>query len=354
MMRVISIETLRAERRARPLVEEDVCYGWGPEGPAKKIRTVKKRIVNGEMETFELARPIGELMTTPVGLDQIVQKSVIDLELGREAVPLLYGPIYRRVEDANLTQFVDVWPFIGCRVVFLEHVELEEVKFGTRTIGTKDTVPIITYAAAFGWTEDMVLYDKTWEVAETSRAFGEAYNALLNHLHLSPILTFAYAAKNKTAADATGSTLLEKIRNTIKAGLVHAAQDKNADTGAPRRPTILLAHSSRRWDIEEALQRMQIGGTVYPAISQIDTLIFYDGWSVTVGEKTYAYAGCATDKAYLIEPQRYYRELVKHDLRVDADNGDLTRLIERNVVARARRGLIASPANSVEELTLPA
>jgi hypothetical protein len=199
----------------------------------------------------------------------------------------------------------------------------------------------------------MIEYDKTWQITEANRAMGEAYNALLNHIHLYPILSYNYPDKNKTAADTTGATLLERLRNTIKAGLIHASQDKNTDTGAPRRPTVLLAHSSRRWDIEECLQRMQIGGTVYPAISQIDTLIFYDGWSTVVGEKTYEYPGVDPNKAYLIEPQKYFRELVKHDLRIDASGADLTRLIENAIVARARRGVVASPANAVEELTLP-
>lgn len=347
-MKVISIETLKEERR-KQTIEQEIPYI----SPCGELKTVKKRIINGEMEVFELTKPLGEMITTPDGLDQIVQNSIINLELGREQVPLLYTPIYRRVEDANFTEHVDIYPFIGARVVFLEHMELEEVKFGTRKIGPKDTVPIITYAAGFEWTEDMVLYDKTWERAELDRALGEAYNALLNHIHLYPIISFNYPAKNKTAADTTGTSYLEKLRNTIKAGLIHASQDKNTDTGAPRRPNILLAHSSKRWDIEECLQRMQIGGTVYPAISQIDTLIFYDGWSTVVGEKTYTYPGVDPGKAYLIEGQKYFRELVKHDLRVDAAGADLTRLVEQQIVARARRGVVASPANAVEELTLP-
>lgn len=347
-MKIISIEALKEERR-KQTIEREIPYI----SPRGEMKTVKKRIVNGEMEVFELTKPLGEMITTPDGLDQIVQNSIINLELGREQVPLLYTPIYRRVEDANFTEHVEVSPFIGARVVFLEHMELEEVKFGTRKIGAKDTVPIITYAAGFEWTEDMVLYDKTWERAELDRALGEAYNALLNHIHLYPIISFNYPAKNKTAADTTGATYLEKLRNTIKAGLIHASQDKNTDTGAPRRPNILLAHSSKRWDIEECLQRMQIGGTVYPPISQIDTLIFYDGWSTVVGEKTYTYPGVDPGKAYLIEGQKYFRELVKHDLRVDAAGADLTRLVEQQIVARARRGVVASPANAVEELTLP-
>ena len=346
-MKIYSIETLKAERRAKN-IETPVLFGINGE-----MKTVMKKIVNGEMEVYDLDKPIGEMITTPAGLENLIQKSVIDLELGREEVPLLYSPIYRKVEDPNFSEYVDITPFTNAQVIFLQHMELENVKFGSRKVGVKDTVPIITYAGGLEWTEDMVLYDKTWEMAESNRSIGEAYNALLNHIHLSPIISFTYAAKNKTAADTAGSTQLEKLRNTLKAALIHASQDKNTDTKSPRKPNILLAHSSKRWDIEEALQRMQIGGTVYPAISQIDTLIFYDGWSTVVGEKTYTYPGVDPSKAYLIEGKKYFRELIKHDLRVDATGGDLKKLIENAVVGRARRGVVASPANAVEEITLP-
>lgn len=346
-MRIISIDSLREERR-KQTVEAPVIYVINGED-----KVVMKKIVSGEMEVIELAKPVGEMVTTPAGLDAIIRKSVIDLELGREGVPLLYGPIYRTVEDANFSSSVEVAPFTNVQIVFLEHMEMEEVKFGSRKHGAKDTVPIITYAAGMQWTEDMVLYDKTWEMAESSRSFGEAHNALLNHIHLSPIIKFSYAAKNKTAADSTGATYLEKLRNTIKNGLIHASEDENTDTKASRKPNILLAHSSKRWDIEECLQRMQINGTIYPAISQIDTLIFYDGWSTVVGEKTYTYGGVNSGKAYLIEPQKYYRELIKHGLRVEAGGADIKRLIKDAVVGVVRRGVIASPPNSVEELTLP-
>jgi hypothetical protein len=352
--RVISIETLRQERR-RSTVKETIEFNFGG-----KPHTITKEIVNGEMVTYDFSAPLGEMMTTPQGLLDVVQKSIIDLELGREQVPLLYQPIYRRIEDRNFTENVDVAPFIGAQVVFLEHLELGEVKMGTRKIGPKETVPLLTYTAGFEWTEDIVMYDKTWEVQQLNQAMGEAYNALLNHIHLYPIISYNYAAKNKTAAvtlmddgSTPYTTHRERVRATIRKALIHASQDKDQDTNAPRRPSILLAHSSRRWDIQDALGRFTVGGTEYAPLDGIDTLIFYDGHTIQVGGETYDFAGCDPNKAYLIEPQRYYRELVKHDLLVDAAPGDLKRLVEQVMVGRARRGVIASPAKSVEEITLP-
>ncbi len=104
MARIISIDTLRDERRKQN-IEADVPFI----GPGGTPGSVSKRIVNGEMDTYELTRPpIGEMLTTPAGLYELVQKSVIDLELGREQMPLLYQPIYRSIEDKNFTEFVDI------------------------------------------------------------------------------------------------------------------------------------------------------------------------------------------------------------------------------------------------------
>lgn len=348
-MKIISVDTMK-NARALQTVEVDVPFI----APGGRLASVKKKIVNGEMEALGFSKPMGEMITSPDGLYNVIQKTVIDMQLGMEAVPLLYKAIYRTITDANFSEFVDVAPFIGAQVVFVEKAELEEIKFGTRKIGAKDTAPIITYAAGFQITEDMIEYDKTWEVEEMNRAMGEAYNALLNHLHFAPILNYTYAAKNKTAADATvNTTYLEKLRATIVAGLKHAAADKNTTTKSPRKPSIMLAPSALQWDIEQALSRMVIGGTEYPAVSGINTLIFYDGWSQAVGERTITYPGVTSTKAYLIEPQKYFRELVKHDLRTDAGNADITRLIEQTIVSRARRGAILSPADAIEEITLP-
>lgn len=346
--KVISLDTLREERRKQN-VEERVPY-IGPDG---KEHFVTKRIVAGEMEVMDLIKPVGEMITTASGLASVVQKTVLDLELGREQVPLLYTAIYRRREDRNFTKHVEIAPFIGAQVMFLEHMEGEEVRFGTMKVGQKSTVPIITYTAGFEWTEDVVEYGENWSMAELSRAMGEAYNALLNHIHLYPIISFAYPDKNKTAPSNEGSTYIEKLRNTIKQGLIDAAQDEHPETRARRRPTVLLAHSSRQWDIEEALARQQINGTIYNAISQINTLVFYDGYRAVVGEKVYDYPGVDPNKAYLIDPSRFFVELVKHDLIVDASGADLKRLVAGSIVGRARRGVVCSPADAVQEITLP-
>jgi hypothetical protein len=342
-------DALKARRSET--VEEQLEYRINGES-----KHVSKKIVKGELETFEITKPIGELLTTPAGLDALVQKTVLDIEEGREQQPLLYQPLYRRRENRRFTKTVQVGA-AGTRAhtVFLEHIEGEEVKFGTRTLGAADSVPILTYASGFQWTEDMEEFDLTWEAEEAQRALGEAYNALLNHLHFYPLISYSYGAGNIQTYNpqALTGTQYEKDRSTLEAALQKAALLKNPVTGRNLAPSIAVTHSSNRFRLQAMLERRQIGGTIYEPIGQqINTIILYDGWSDTVGEKTYDYAGCSTTKVLLVEPQRYLHELVKHDLIVDADNADISRLIRQQVVARARRGVYAVPANSVMVMNL--
>lgn len=349
-IQVISAADLLAEKRAQPEMKTLVPWQHG-----KVTKYVDKVTARGEMEVIELDKPYGELLTSAAGAESIIQKTVLDLELGRETQPLLYQPIYRRRENRGFTRWVEIGgPNGRAHSVFIEHLEGQEVMFGTRTLSSKETVPILTYTNGFQWTEDMEEFDLTWEAEEANRSIGEAYNAVLNHLHLFPIIDYAYAAKNITAAITTAATQYENDRATIRKALQDAALDINTDTGRGRTPTIILAHSSNRFRITEALQQRQIGGTIFEPIGQqLTTVILYDGWSDTVGQKPYVYGGTPTTHIFLIEPTRYFQELVKHDLRVDVGDGDLTRLINNAIVARARRGVYAAPANAVQKVALP-
>ena len=339
-IKVISIEALRDERRKREISIAGVFRLAGQE------EVVESKIVNGEMEVLELAKPIGEMLTSPDTQKELLRKVVLDVELGRAQVPTIYQPIYDPISDRNLPEVLDAkWAQYGV-VIFTEHMEGEEVKFGSLAAEQGPTVKLTTWSAGFEYTEDMVEYNQTWSMEVIDRAFGEAYNALLNHIHLNPILSRVYPAGNKTAADVAGATAIEKMRNTLK-------QAKKDAATAGRPGNVLICHSSRVDDIRDGLSRQVLNGSELPALGGIDTIISYDGWSVQVGKKAYNYAGVATNKAYLVRPKRGFKELIKHDLITDANGGDLTRLVEAQVVGRARRGVYAAVDQNVQEITLP-
>lgn len=345
---IVSHDSLMAQRRRET---RDVRLPFEFNG---KECFVETKMVNGEMEQIELDKPIGEMLTTAENLYDLVEKTVVDLQLGREAVPLVYKPIYRTVENRKLTSSVKIKNFVGAQCVFVAKLEGEEVQFGTRLVQGPDTIPIVTYAAGFEWSEDMVEYDETWEASEASRSMGEAYNAKLNHMHLYPIISYAsYGTAGSTNAVTSYSTRWENIRQSIQNGLEDAYSYRNTVTGHRRMPTIMLCGGKNRWDVEQAIGQFQSKATVYPALGNIDTLIFYDGWAITMDGITTTYDGVGSTECFLIEPKRYFVELIKHDLLISAQAGDLHRLVERTVVGRARRGVVTSISESVQRVILP-
>jgi len=350
MAKIITIDTLKEERRNQTVVEKIPYVIRGEQ------KYVEKRLVNGEMELIKLDKPLGEMMTAMEGVENLLKKVALDVDFGREAVPLLYKPIYRTITNADFPQIVPINEFVQAQVVFLQHIEGQQIEFGTRRMYTNDGVPIITWTAGFdGWTLETEKFDATWSVEAYNRALGEAYNALLNHLHFYPILSeTGYATKNHSSKDTTsGLTYLEKLRQTLRAAIQHANADLNPVTNARRNPSIVLCSTANLMDIQDALGRMVIGGTEYPALGQLNTIIAYDGWSVTVGANTYTYPGVSSGVCYLIDPKRYFMELVKADLTIETGEPDTTRLVRAPIVAWAMRGVLASPLDAVEEVELP-
>lgn len=298
---------------------------------------------------------IREMIDTAQGQMALLEKVRIDVAFGLAEVPLLYGPIYQRIAPAGgfpggMYQ-IDEYTVQG-NVVFLQKFEGGEVEFGTLAKGSPSVGTIQTYAAGFEWTEDMIEFDKTWSIEENTRAFGRAYNALLNHLHLSPIIGYSYTADNTTVFNDSGSSTIEDVHLTLqdayKATVVPS-------TGPRRTGTVLLASEADRFDIESAILTPVLDATGNPLPNiPIDTIIYYDGDEITVGDDTYEYPGVTSGVCFLIFPQRKMKELVHHDLRIDVGPPDISRLVEGQQVGRTRRSVYANIAESVQKVYLAA
>ena len=338
--KTVSIETEKQRQRALD-VDTQLPYQV-----AGEMKSVPLRKSAGELEMPVLSKPMGELITTADGLSELVESVVLDVELGRERVPVLYSPIYDRLEDAEFPEVFDAkWALEG-RVVFVQRLENEEVTFGTLAAEEGPIARIKSYAAGFEYTEEMLMYNQAFNVQVLNRSMGEAYNALLNHIHLDPIVSASYDADHSTDPQGDDDEYYPiQIRKTLKQGLIDAASK-----GRPA--TVLLAPPALQWDIEEALRRHVISGTEYPELGGVDTVIYYGGWETKVGEKTYSYDGVGSTDAYLIRPTRGFKELVKRDLMVDAQPGPISRLIEEQIVGRAHRGVFAAIDENVQKLDL--
>jgi len=300
---------------------------------------------------IDLLRAVSEMITTSQGAMDLLEKVRIDIDVGLAEVPLLYQPLYERITGPFPGGSVQIGGDVlfDANIVFLEKFEAGEIIFGTLAkSGAPTFIPVQTYAGGFEWTEDMLEYDRSYEIGMNSRAFGRAYNYLLNHNHLSPIIAFTYAGGNSTAA-VTGQGSLQA--NTL-VGFQQAY--RTAALAVPQRiPTWILANEADRFQIEDALLTPVIDSAGNPLRRvPVEGIIYYNGATVTNGLKNYTYPGVTAGTCYFIAPRLRMKELVHHDLRVDIGPADISRLVEGQQVARTRRTLYTDLPNSVQKVTL--
>lgn len=284
-----------------------------------------------------------EMITSEDGGKEFLEKITYDLYQGREDVPILYKSIYTTLTDANFPKTITANEMGPVQVVFLETLETEEVSFGVLAPGTKKVVEFKTYSAGIQYTEDMIEYNSTWEVSEISKSFGEAYNKLLNHLHLGPIVTASYTTTGG-GLDAQKAAQKAGIQQLIAYDTSIAKTLRSALSVLPN-GKILVINSADQFALEDAIAGAMLADKS-PAIVKRrlspNDFVVYDGDSVTVGPKTYTYPGVTAGTCYLVSPnKKNFKEYIKHDLRVDSDNADLSRLIKEQIVGRARRAVLA-------------
>lgn len=295
---------------------------------------------------------LSEMIGTDAGAaKELLEKVTYDVYSGRQRVPLVYTDIFNKMSDANLPKTLTIAELGSVEGAFLQHVEGGEVIFGSVKPGQEAVVQVNVWTLGFQFTKEFVRFNQTWRVTEVAEAFGEAYNKLLNHLHLGPITTSAAFAT-------TGGDLLAQ-KNAQKAGTPQlvafdtsiAKTFKNALKVLPKGTRVLC----NSFDTETILN--SIKGDFVPvtngAISTTPTRLNrafseasfteYDGTEARIGGKTYAYQGVAAGTCYLLVPKsKNWRELEKQDLEVNSGDADVSRLVLEQQVGETWRGVYAA------------
>ena len=277
-----------------------------------------------------------------------------EVDAGRDQEPILYTPFYTIISDPSLPKNVSIQKIGPGGVVFEEVLEGGEVKF-VSVGSSEESVAVRHFGAGLEYSKDLFIFNELWNVAIVERQAGIAHNALLNHLHFNPIISYTYAAANQTAASAVGSTLEEKYLRTIEDAITNA----KADATNPRRgPYGLLISSSNMFMMERALFRVaQEGFTKQSsAIEMIRTVAAYDGWTGTRGTKSTTYAGVTANKAYLVDlanKDADFVSYVKQALEAAMGNPDVSRFIREQTVWDLYLAVYSNPLRAVEEITLP-
>jgi len=276
-----------------------------------------------------------------------------EVDAGRDMEPILYTPIYSEIRDASLPRNVPVYRIGPGGVVFEEVLEGGEVKFSS--VSSSDfTVAIKHYGAGLEYSKDLMVFNELWQVPIVERQAGIAYNALMNHIHFSPILDATYAAANQTAANTAGDSTVEDYMLTIE----DAITNSRTDTSNPRRgPYALLVSSAQELTVEKALTREVQQGLALQSrvIDSIQTVIAYDGWTGTRGLLETTYSGVTSGTGYLINlgyRDQDFQSYIKQDLLQDGTQDDITRFLMQ-VVWDTYFGAYANPTAAVEEITWP-
>lgn len=292
---------------------------------------------------------IEEMIGTDAGAAQeLLEKITYDVYSGRERVELVYARIFNKTSDPNLPKTLTYDELGTVEGAFLQHVEGGEVVFGSVKPGQEATVKVNVWTLGFQFTKEFVRFNQTWRVTEVAEAFGEAYNKLLNHLHLGPVTTSG-------AFTTTGGGLAAQ-RDAQKAGTPQliaydtsiAKTLKNALKVLPR-GTAILCNSFDTESIYEAIKgdfvpntNGNVATTLNKRFNQ-DSFIEYDGNEATLGGKTYEYAGVAQGYCYLLVPKsKNFRELEKQDLEVNSGDADVSRLVLEQQVGETWRGVYAA------------
>lgn len=326
---------------------------------------VAEMAANGRVTPFDFSEDvrkgkvtIAEMIGTADGAADFLQKITFDLASGAQQVPLIYKDIYSTQTDPNFPLTFTEKSLGDVQTVFLEKFEGGEINFGAIGSGKSVTVTMHTYASGIEYDEDIAEYNQTWRVAAIGESFGRSYNMLLNHLHLSAITQATYAGS--TAVGASQATLLAtasaQAGDANTAGVAQHLVGDISQTATWKAVMQILPEGSvilhNPFDllaIQNALNSdLYVNNRPGQAQSHFGNAQFiaYTGGSITVGSDKYTYPGVAQGEVFVLVPKQNFKEYIKHELRTDSGDGDLSRLVLAQVVGRTRRGLLAAVGGS--------
>lgn len=296
------------------------------------------------------AIPRGEMMSAD-DLRAFAEQTALDVSVGMAEYPTIFQHIYEEIKNEHFPRDVRVRDIIGLQAAFGVVNDGESVPLADFKFGSLETVSFKTFAAGYSISRTFEQFNEFWKLPQASKALGIAHNAILDHLHLSPIITHTYTGKAVTNKATGGSTDLETVWLTLRAGIKDALKRTTAH-GYRLRPTIALCNSATAMDVEAAIKGLLQKGTQLGSLGQIKTVLSYDGWSGEVGGIKYDFEAPKDNEVYLIVPKVSFKSLIKEELTHLEQRGNILNLSALDVVETFTRVPVAGVADAVHKVKL--
>ena len=345
---VIRKNNLAAKRR----LKKGYSLPNAPMGEMSLMNTGEagKKFFTQEMLEKISKLPAGEMMSL-ADVRAFVQQATLDITVAQADYPTVYQDIYTEIVNASFPETIKVRDLIGLQAAFGVVHDGESIKMASFKVGKFESVDMQTFAAGYSISKDWVDYNQFWKVDQANEALGIAANALLDHIHLLPILSASYTGKAVTNKVTTGSTALENVWLTLRAG-IQDALDRKGLHGHKLRPSIALCNSSTAMDVEAAVKGLLQKGSQLEELGVIQKVIAYDGWDGEVNGIVHNFPAPKKNEVYLIQPKRSFKSLVKTDITQLSQRGNILTLSELDVAQFFRRAVVADVTNSVHKVML--
>jgi hypothetical protein len=285
----------------------------------------------------------------------------IDISIRKAARETIRQNFYNMIDMPGSSRTFDATEFFPYSVVFEENNgEGQSVNQGETRAGQVEAITHLIFAAGFTWTLLAELFDESLDPEKISDAVLIGANGLKDDRGITPITGFAYAGVQQTpAAVLAGANRQELLYLTLEDAIDDLGDrddpitDRNIDASDLR---ILASSYDARHIARVAGGLPSTNERIYGGISEISSVVGYDGETIRGRVKDTVYAGVTKGTAYLVKKNRYMNIGIKRNLTLETDmTPDVTTLSREQrswyfVEGKQTTGI----QYFIQEITLPA
>ena len=284
----------------------------------------------------------------------------IDISIRKAAEGVIRGSFYNILNMPNSDKVFKATEFYPYGLTFeLNNGEGQSVEQGETRGGQVESIEHLVYAAGFTWTLLAELFQGSIDPQRISDAVMLGYNAKQDDVSMSPLLAYSYSGAQQTAAAVlSGANRQELLYLTIENAIDDFAL--RLDPITKRKITaselVILAHPEDARHISRVIGGLPSDAErIYPAISEISSIVGYDGETIDKRATSVVYTGVTAGKCYLVKKNRYMNIGVKRGLTLEVDSIPDVKTLAREqrawyfVEGQQTTGI----ANFIQEITLP-